>query len=123
MHGNTRQPPFDGIRVRQALAYAMDPGRIARYRGAEFTRVAKSVIPSSNLGQIEDFGQITFDAEKAKAMVAAPASPADAIKPTGATGNRGPLAPSMSCCRVAQHWEAPIAPTGKAPFWQRVSTG
>ncbi len=70
MHVNTKKEPFDDIRVRQALAYAMDPSRIAQYRGAEFTRVGGSVIPSNNLGYTEDNGLPAFDAEKAKALLA-----------------------------------------------------
>lgn len=70
MHINTTKAPFDDIRVRQALAYAMDPSRIAQYRGEEFTRVGKSVIPSNNLGYTDDNGHFSFDAEKAKALLA-----------------------------------------------------
>ena len=69
MHINTKHPPFDDIRVRQALAHATDPSRIAQYRGPEFTRVAKSVIPSNNLGYTEDNGLPTFDPEKVKELL------------------------------------------------------
>ncbi|WP_299941580.1 ABC transporter substrate-binding protein [uncultured Nitratireductor sp.] len=69
LHINTNKAPFDDIRVRQALAYAVDPSRIAQHRGADFTRVAKSVIPSNNLGYTEDNGHMTFDPDKAKALL------------------------------------------------------
>lgn len=70
LHINTTQEPFDDIKVRQALAYAVDASRIAQYRGPEFTRVAKSVIPSNNLGYTEDNGYMAFNAEKAKELLA-----------------------------------------------------
>ena len=69
LHINITKEPFDDIRVRQALAHAMDPSRIAQYRGPEFTRVGKSVIPSNNLGYTEDNGLLTYDPEKAKALL------------------------------------------------------
>ncbi len=70
LHINSQQPPFDDLRVRQALAYAVDASRIAQYRGPEFTRVAKSVVPSNNLGYTEDNGYMAFDAEKAQELLA-----------------------------------------------------
>src|SRR5690606_34903966 len=70
LHINKTQPPFDDIRVRQALAYAVDASRIAQYRGPEFTRVATSVIPSNNLGYTEDNGYMAFNPEKARELLA-----------------------------------------------------
>ena len=67
---NITRAPFDDIRVRQALAHAIDAGRIAQFRGAEFTRVAKSVIPSNNLGYTEDNGHREFDPERAQELLA-----------------------------------------------------
>lgn len=70
VHINRNQKPFDDIKVRQAVAYAINPEQIAQFRGPEFTRVAKSVIPSNNLGLNPDPGLIQPDVEKAKALLA-----------------------------------------------------
>lgn len=70
LHIDTTREPFDDIRVRQALAYAVDPSRIAQYRGEDFTRVAQSVVPSNNLGYTEDNGHISFNAERARELLA-----------------------------------------------------
>lgn len=70
VHINRNIPPFDDIRVRQALAYATDASRIAQYRGPEFTRVAESVVPSNNLGYTADNGLMKFDPDKARELLA-----------------------------------------------------
>lgn len=70
VHINRNQKPFDDIRVRQAVAYAINPAQIAQFRGPEFTRVAKSVIPSNNLGLNPDPGLVQPDVDKAKALLA-----------------------------------------------------
>lgn len=69
LHINTTLEPFDDIRVRQALAYAVDASRIAQYRGDAFTRVAKSVVPSNNLGYTEDNGHVSFNADRARELL------------------------------------------------------
>lgn len=70
LHLNKNQKPFDDIRVRQAIGYAVDPAQIAQFRGKEFTRVAVSVIPSNNLGVDTEPGLLPHDIEKAKALLA-----------------------------------------------------
>ncbi len=70
LHFNRNQKPFDDIRVRQAIAHAVNPAEIAQFRGADFTRVAKSVIPSNNLGLNPDPGLLPHDIAKAKALLA-----------------------------------------------------
>lgn len=69
LHLNTKKPPFDNLLVRQALAHAVDPERVSRYRGAEFSRPAWSVVPSDNLGYTDDLPRYAFDPEKAKALL------------------------------------------------------
>jgi peptide/nickel transport system substrate-binding protein len=70
IHINRNQKPFDDIRVRQAVAYAVAPSQIAQFRGPEFTRVAKSVVPSNNLGLNPEPGLAQHNIEKAKALLA-----------------------------------------------------
>ncbi|MGY0506013.1 ABC transporter substrate-binding protein [Luteimonas sp. e5] len=69
LHVNTKMPPFDNILVRRALAHALDPSRLPRYRGAEFSRPAKSVVPSDNIGYTDDVPRLEFDPLKAKALL------------------------------------------------------
>jgi peptide/nickel transport system substrate-binding protein len=47
---NTRQPPFNDIRVRQALAHAVNRAELARFRGADVAREAQSLVPRGYLG-------------------------------------------------------------------------
>ncbi len=70
LHLNRNQKPFDDIKVRQAIGYAVNPAQIAQFRGADFTRVAKSVVPSNNLGLNPEPGLVQHDAAKAKALLA-----------------------------------------------------
>ncbi len=50
LHLNMSQPPLDDIRVRQAIAHAVDRASLVAFRGEMLTREATSVIPSGYLG-------------------------------------------------------------------------
>lgn len=70
LHLNVKQQPLTDIRVRQAIAHAVDAQQIAQFRGAEFTHAAKSVIPSDNLGLNPEPGVLSHDVAKAKSLLA-----------------------------------------------------
>lgn len=69
LHLNEASKPLDDIRVRQAIAYAVDrPGLIA-FRGDVSHRAAQSVIPASHAGFTADVPLIEHNIEKAKALL------------------------------------------------------
>jgi peptide/nickel transport system substrate-binding protein len=48
---NTRSPPFDDVRVRQAVSFALDRGRLARFAGAPLlAQPACQALPAGLLG-------------------------------------------------------------------------
>jgi peptide/nickel transport system substrate-binding protein len=47
---NTRQPPFNDIRVRQALAHAVNRAELVRFRGQDVSREGQSLVPRGYLG-------------------------------------------------------------------------
>lgn len=70
LHLNMTKPPLDNLKVRQALAMAIDGAQLVQFQGAEFTSAATSVVPSNNLGYIRDNGLPSYDPAKAKALLA-----------------------------------------------------
>lgn len=50
LHLNAAQKPLDDIRVRRAIAHAIDRDAIIRFRGASIARRADSVVPRGYLG-------------------------------------------------------------------------
>jgi peptide/nickel transport system substrate-binding protein len=69
LHLNTTVKPLDDIRVRQAIAYAINRPELVRWRGADVSREAQSVVPRGYLGFTADNGLVGNDVAKAKALL------------------------------------------------------
>jgi peptide/nickel transport system substrate-binding protein len=67
---NVTVKPLDDIRVRQAIAYAIDRKAIVQFKGAGTSREAVSVIPSGYLGTDQKAPLYPYDPAKAKALLA-----------------------------------------------------
>ncbi len=70
LHLNTAMKPTDDIRVRQAIAYAINRPELLKWQGADVSRLPGSVIPIGNLGYTSDIGLPQFDLAKSKALLA-----------------------------------------------------
>lgn len=69
IHLNKAQPPLDNLKVRQAVAYAIDRNAIWQFRGKNISRPAVSVVPSGNVGTDEKAALLPYDVAKAKALL------------------------------------------------------
>lgn len=69
LHLNTTTKPFDDIRVRQAVAYAVNRPELVRWRGQDVSREAQSVVPRGYLGFTADNGLVGNDIAKARALL------------------------------------------------------
>ncbi|HEX3349499.1 MAG TPA: ABC transporter substrate-binding protein [Acetobacteraceae bacterium] len=67
---NVTAKPLDDIRVRQAIAYAINRPELVRWRGTDVSREPQSVIPRGYLGFSPDVGLLPNDVAKAKALLA-----------------------------------------------------
>ena len=67
---NITSKPLDDIRVRQAIAHAIDRKAIVQFKGAGSSREAVSVVPSGYLGTDEKSPLYAYDVNKAKALLA-----------------------------------------------------
>ena len=67
---NTKQKPLDDVRVRRAIAYAVDPEAMAAHKGKSVATAAQSVVPIGYLGQIQAMPMEKRDIAKAKALLA-----------------------------------------------------
>lgn len=66
---NTKQPPFDDPKVRQAFAMAIDKDRIASVILKNLAPVANSILPPGMPGYNKDQKGLPFDAAKAKQLL------------------------------------------------------
>jgi peptide/nickel transport system substrate-binding protein len=69
LHLNATVKPLDDIRVRQAIAHAINRPEIVRWRGADVSREGQGVIPRGYLGFTTDTGLLQINIEKAKALL------------------------------------------------------
>lgn len=65
---NTKVKPLDDIRVRQAIAHAIDRKIMVQFTGDKVAREAISVVPNGNLGVV-DAGLSAYDPARAKALL------------------------------------------------------
>ncbi|MFI4997526.1 MAG: ABC transporter substrate-binding protein, partial [Hyphomicrobiales bacterium] len=66
---NVTVKPLDDIRVREAIAYAVDRKSIVAFKGAGSSREAVSVVPSGYLGTDEKAPLFPYDPAKAKQLL------------------------------------------------------
>jgi peptide/nickel transport system substrate-binding protein len=65
---NITSKPLDDIRVRRAIAHAINRKTMVQFTGDKVAREAISVIPNGNLGVV-DAGLLPYDPDKAKALL------------------------------------------------------
>ncbi|HTZ77126.1 MAG TPA: ABC transporter substrate-binding protein [Stellaceae bacterium] len=66
---NTTSKPLDDIRVREAIAYAVDRAELVKFKGALTARPAVSVVPHGYLGTDEQAPLLPYDVAKAKQLL------------------------------------------------------
>jgi peptide/nickel transport system substrate-binding protein len=67
---NMTMPPLDDVRVRRAIAHALDRDAMVAFRGPSVTRPSISPVPEGYLGYTDDVPQYEFDIERAKELLA-----------------------------------------------------
>lgn len=68
LHINITQAPFNDIRVRQAVAHAINRDELVRFKGADVSRVPQSVIPMGYLGSAQ-VPLLPFNQDRARALL------------------------------------------------------
>lgn len=67
---NTSMPPFNDIRIRRALAHAVNRPEMVRWRGPDVSREGQSLVPRGYLGFTADNGLPQHDPGRARALLA-----------------------------------------------------
>lgn len=70
LHFNMSRPPFDDIRIRQAIAYSIDAEEICEVIGAEVTTITYSPVPPEYYASTDDVKKYHYDPEKATELLA-----------------------------------------------------
>ncbi len=69
IHLNMTQPPLDNIKVRQAIAHAIDRAGIQQFRGPAISRQAVSVVPSGYFGTHETAPLLPHNIARARQLL------------------------------------------------------
>lgn len=70
LHFNMTMKPFDDIRVRRAIAHAINRDEVVQFLGKDVAEPAWSVVPNRYLGQtLEGVPKYDYNPEKAKALL------------------------------------------------------
>lgn len=69
IHLNMTQPPLDNIKVRQAIAHAVDRAGIQQFRGPAISRQAVSVVPSGYFGTHETAPLLPHNIARARQLL------------------------------------------------------
>jgi len=67
---NVQKPPFNDVRVRQAMAYAIDRNAIVKEIFAGLGKVAHSLVPYNAFGYVETYDIYRYDPNRAKQLLA-----------------------------------------------------
>lgn len=70
LHLNTKMKPLNDIRVRKAIAHAINRDELRAFVGNSVTRLSWSPVPNGYLGTTGDLPKYTYDTKKAKALLA-----------------------------------------------------
>ena len=70
LHINTGVKPLDDVRVRRAIAHAIDTAELRESVGADITTDAPSVVPAGNVGWSDQVPRYAYDPKRAKALLA-----------------------------------------------------
>ena len=69
LHINTAKKPLDDIRVREAIAHAVNRDEMVLFIGKDVARPSFSVVPQGYLGYTSDVPRYDYDIKKAKALL------------------------------------------------------
>ncbi|MGL4241810.1 MAG: ABC transporter substrate-binding protein [Beijerinckiaceae bacterium] len=69
IHLNMTMPPLDNIKVRQAVAHALDRDGIHQFRGREVSRPSVSVVPSGYVGTLGNAPLLPHNLQRAKDLL------------------------------------------------------
>ena len=70
LHLNASMEPFDDIRVRQAVAHAINRDELVAFMGAAVARRNDAPVPAGYLGQAADIEGLPYDPDRARALLA-----------------------------------------------------